>query len=203
MVHGRPCGLPPVNGRVHVRLDTSYPRNGWLAPVPGRRSENGRQAIDQPSPSLSKEGAAVLADRFRAAVRAVALCAILSLGVVAAPAAAAPPSAQNDALAAFPTGALDVLANGSDPDGDEMKATVKTQPANGTASCSELGACFYSANGGFTGSDSFTYALTAGGEQATATVAVNVTASSAQATLSASDDDVATLPGREVSFNVL
>ena len=60
---------------------------------------------------------------------------------------------------------------------------VEHQPANGTATCSALGACLYKANGGFTGNDSFAYTArdTATGTQDTATVNVTVSAGTAAA----------------------
>jgi hypothetical protein len=131
--------------------------------------------------------------------------ALAMLAVVAGPARAAAPNATDDALTAFPTGALDVLANDSDPDGPgDLTVTATTQPANGTVTCSSLGACFFTAAGGFTGSNSFTYTVSdSGGATDTATVSVTVSASTAAQAILAVDDDVATLAGRAIDFNAL
>ncbi|MDT7571789.1 MAG: hypothetical protein QOE05_1963, partial [Actinomycetota bacterium] len=141
-------------------------------------------------------------DRRRTAGATIA-AGVLSLAVFAAPAFAAV-TAQDDAMNAAPAGVVDVLANDSSSDGESMTVTANSQPSSGTASCSALGACFYSATGGFTGSDSFTYTVTdAGGETATATVDVNVDESTTQLALEARDDQAATLAGRAINIQVL
>ncbi len=53
--------------------------------------------------------------------------------------------------------ATGVLANDSDIDGDVIKATVVTGPANGTVTLSDDGSFVYAPNLGFSGSDTFTY----------------------------------------------
>lgn len=130
--------------------------------------------------------------------------ALLALLLLAAPARAAAPTAQNDSLNASPTGVLDVLSNDSDPDGNGLSVSANSNPPHGTASCSILGACLYTADSGYTGPDSFTYtARDTTGATSTATVSVDVAASSAQKAFQAHDDDIATLAGRALDFNVL
>ena len=119
-------------------------------------------------------------------------------------ASAATPAPVDDSLAAQPTGALDVLANDSDPDGDELTVAVTGQPSHGTVTCSVPGACFYRAAAGYSGTDDFTYtAKDPGGDTATATVHVTASAASAPVTIAAADDEIATVAPHPVSFDVL
>lgn len=150
-----------------------------------------------------------MSDRsLRALVSIAFSIAMITLAMTAGPASAVvlgtPPTAVDDALSAAPTGVQDVLANDSDADGDPLSVSASTQPANGTATCSATGACLYSANAGFTGSDSFTYTASDGnGGTTSATVAVTVSASSTPTTLAARDDEAATLAGRAVTIHAL
>lgn len=129
----------------------------------------------------------------------------VSLLALAAPsiAVAAAPTPADDTLPAIPTGALDVLANDSDPDGDALRVTSAGSPAHGTVTCRPLGACFYTAASGYTGPDAFTYTVSDGGSSATATVTVDVAASTATDVIAVVDDDLATRSGEPVAFNVL
>jgi hypothetical protein len=69
---------------------------------------------------------------------------------------------------------IDVLANDSDPDGDELTLEGVTEPAHGTAAI-DGDRVTYAPEAGFAGTDSFTYTLTAGrGGSAGATVTVTV-----------------------------
>jgi hypothetical protein len=92
-----------------------------------------------------------------------------------------PPNAVDDAATAtegLPV-AVDVLANDTDPDGDPLTAASFTQGRNGavTADPASPGVLTYTPKAGFTGSDSFTYAVSDGrGDTATAAVAVTVVA---------------------------
>jgi uncharacterized repeat protein (TIGR01451 family) len=89
-----------------------------------------------------------------------------------------PPVPVNDGLATRrdTAGTVNVLANDSDPDpGDVLIVTASTDGAHGTVTCGLAGACTYTPAAGFTGSDSFTYALSDGrGGTATGTVSVAV-----------------------------
>ena len=88
-----------------------------------------------------------------------------------------PPVAANDTLAAFTNtpATIDVLTNDSDPDGDTPTVTSFTQGAHGSVTFSGSVATYTPATG-YTGADSFTYAIDDGhGLTATATVSVTVT----------------------------
>jgi hypothetical protein len=126
--------------------------------------------------------------------------AVLPMALVAGALAFAPPalagagamSANDDHINAAPTGVVDALANDTSSS-TEFTIVANTQPANGTASCSALGACFYRANAGFTGDDTFTYtARNADGTEDVANVVVSVGAASNAGALIARDDDLAT-----------
>jgi len=89
-----------------------------------------------------------------------------------------PPVAHDD-TAAVTTGAsllIDVLANDSDVDGDQLSITSSTSAGSGTATCDST-RCSYASASGFTGVDSFTYVISDGhGGSATATVTISVAA---------------------------
>ena len=70
--------------------------------------------------------------------------------------------------------AIDVLANDSDPDGDTLTVTSVAQPANGTAALQTDRSIAYTPRAGFAGEDSFTYAVSDGLDESTATVTVTV-----------------------------
>ena len=144
------------------------------------------------------------AQRVHAVVRTLA--GVLMTLAILAPSASAQSAmnADDDTIKAIPTGVRDVLANDSGSSAD-LRVVSNTQPANGTATCSALGACLYKANGGFTGNDSFAYTArdTATGTQDTATVNVTVSAGTAAGEVVARDDDVATLVNRAVQVRPL
>lgn len=88
-----------------------------------------------------------------------------------------PPVAEDDVKSTPQDTPVDisVLANDSDPDGDEITVFDYTQPSNGTVNC-ENGVCTYTPNPGFYGTDTFTYTITDPyGLQSTATVTITVT----------------------------
>jgi Bacterial Ig domain/PQQ-like domain len=128
------------------------------------------------------------------------LCAL----VVSAPAYGGAPAvtAAPDVFKAAPTGVRDVLANDQGPTGN-LRIASNTQPAHGQASCSALGSCFYTANSGFTGTDTFKYVVKDGTATGTGTVTVTVGAPSSTGAFGARDDDVATTQGGKKTFNVL
>jgi PKD repeat protein len=87
-----------------------------------------------------------------------------------------PPDAQDDAMEAPGAGVIDALANDSDPNGDHIAVVSTGTPAHGTAACTALGACSYTAQSGYQGPDAFTYTVhDPGALSATATVTVDVT----------------------------
>lgn len=89
------------------------------------------------------------------------------------------PDAVNDALSTprDTSGSVNVLANDTDPNGDPLVVTtVAPAAAHGAVSCTAAGICTYTPNAGYTGADSFTYAISDGkGGSDTATVAITVT----------------------------
>ena len=119
----------------------------------------------------------------------------------------AAPSAQDDAVTMpFQTEAsVGVLANDSDPDGDELTVASSTQGAHGTVSCEPAGDCTYTPEDGFSGSDSFTYTIADGkGGEDTASVAVTVEAAPpANRDPVAVDDSATTVENHAVEVDVL
>ncbi len=90
----------------------------------------------------------------------------------------ASPTGANDAAATVQDTPLiiDVLANDNDLDGDTLTVTSVTAPAQGTAVINPDNSITYTPNAGFTGTDSFLYALSDGqGGSDTATVVISVT----------------------------
>jgi hypothetical protein len=70
---------------------------------------------------------------------------------------------------------VNVLASDSDPDGDPLQVTSARQAQNGTVVLNANGTITYTPKAGFTGSDSFAYAISDGrGGTAGATVTVSV-----------------------------
>jgi hypothetical protein len=98
-------------------------------------------------------------------------------------------------------GSRNVLANDSDPDGDTLTVTGNTQGAHGSVSCTAAGSCTYTPSAGFSGSDSFDYAISDGhGGTDAATVQVTVIARRSTSTTytgatSVQYSDAATLSG--------
>lgn len=74
-----------------------------------------------------------------------------------------------------PGQSIPVLANDSDPDGDALRISAVSTPANGTATISGS-AIVYAPRQGFLGADSFTYTISDGALTATATVRITVVA---------------------------
>ena len=132
---------------------------------------------------------------FSMVVGALAMCAPAYGGAAAV-------TASPDVFRAAPTGVRDVLANDTGPAGN-LRIASNTKPAHGTATCSALGACFYAANSGFTGTDTFKYVVTDGAATGTGTVTVTVGAPSSSGAFAARDDDVATQQNTNKVFNVL
>jgi len=92
-----------------------------------------------------------------------------------------PPETSDDSYTAvegqiLQVGSADgVLANDTDPDGDELTASVVSGASNGTLTLNADGSFSYGPEEGFTGTDSFTYEATdgrGGTAQATATIEV-------------------------------
>ncbi|WP_168800663.1 Ig-like domain-containing protein, partial [Roseinatronobacter bogoriensis] len=69
----------------------------------------------------------------------------------------------------------DVLANDSDPDGDDLTVIGNTDPLNGTVTVNQDGTFTYTPETGFAGTDQFTYTISDGnGGTDTATVTLTV-----------------------------
>ena len=69
-----------------------------------------------------------------------------------------------------------MLANDTDPNGDTLTVTGKTNGAHGTVSCTTAGVCTYTPAADYHGPDTFTYTISDGnGGTDTATVTVTVT----------------------------
>jgi hypothetical protein len=99
---------------------------------------------------------------------------------------------------------INVLANDSDPDGDDL--VVSDYQASGakgaTVSCTSAGACSYTPPADFSGSDTFTYTVS-DGEGGTATAIVTVTINPVNDPPVAVDDVAVTDEGVAVEINVL
>jgi len=116
-----------------------------------------------------------------------------------------PPNAVDDS-ADSPTGdpvIINVLTNDTDPDGHALVVTTAAPTAaHGTVACSST-TCTYTPDPGFSGQDSFTYAISDGhGGTDTAVVTVTVTSSS-NGTPNAVDDSTTTPEDTQVVVNVL
>lgn len=87
----------------------------------------------------------------------------------------APVASNDSAETVAPSGVtVQVLANDSDPDGDAVKVTAVGAPRNGTAALNTDSSITYVPASSFSGSDSFTYTVSDGDMQGTATVSVSV-----------------------------
>jgi hypothetical protein len=97
---------------------------------------------------------------------------------------------------------VDVLANDSDSDGDSLSVSNLSNPSNGSVSNNGNGTVTYTPDGGFAGSDSFTYdACDPGGLCDQATVSVTVT--SVNDAPSAGGDSASTTIDTSVTVDVL
>ncbi|GAB5389127.1 MAG: hypothetical protein Alpg2KO_20950 [Alphaproteobacteria bacterium] len=67
-----------------------------------------------------------------------------------------------------------VLANDSDPEGDDLSASLNTGPSNGTVTVSPGGSFRYTPDTNFSGTDSFTYRVSDGNSSDTATVTITI-----------------------------
>jgi VCBS repeat-containing protein len=89
------------------------------------------------------------------------------------------PTAVNDAYATVENSTLritapGVLDNDSDPNGDMLTATLVSSPTNGSLTFDADGSFNYTPAAGFTGTDSFTYNVTDGSLNSTATATIDV-----------------------------
>lgn len=99
---------------------------------------------------------------------------------------------------------LNVLANDSDPEDDDLSVTGITQPGNGSATFNANGQVQYTPAAGFLGSDTFTYTVTdSAGNSATGTVTVQVVEGPANRPPVAVDDTSRVFKLDYVNINVL
>lgn len=105
-----------------------------------------------------------------------------------------PPAASDDSAVTEEGSAVSVavLANDSDPDGDDLSVSTVSDPANGTATINADNTVTYTPDAGFTGTDTFTYTAFDGEYEDTATVTVTVEARPNTAPVA--NDDTATTP---------
>jgi hypothetical protein len=103
--------------------------------------------------------------------------------------AGGPPVAVDDAVSTAEDTAVivDVLANDSDPDGDELSVSIGDGPAHGSVTLVDGGAR-YVPDEDFHGTDSFTYEVSDGVASSTATVTVTVTPVNDAPTIDPIDD---------------
>ena len=95
---------------------------------------------------------------------------------------------------------LNVLANDTDVDGDTLSISGLTNASNGTVAI-QSGKVLYTPNGGFTGTDSFTYTVS-DGHGGTSVGNVSVTVSTNQSPV-ANDDSASTPQNSPILINVL
>jgi len=105
---------------------------------------------------------------------------VVAIGDVDPPANRAP-AASNDTYQVTAGNALDVaasagvLANDSDPDGDQLSAVLVSAPNHGSLTLNDDGSFDFTPTAGFTGTDSFTYQASDGTtDSGTATVTIDV-----------------------------
>ena len=99
-------------------------------------------------------------------------------------------------------GSVNVLGNDTDPDADALSVTANSQGAHGTVACTSDWTCTYTPAAGYSGPDSFEYAISDGnGGSDTATVSVTVT--SVNDRPDAVDDTLSTPEDTAGSVNVL
>ena len=99
---------------------------------------------------------------------------------------------------------IDVLANDTDGDGDTLSVIAVGTAGNGTVLDNGDGTVTYTPNGGFTGTDMFTYEVSDGdGPTDTATVTVEVTPEPVDNPPVANDDAAATTQGVAVIIDLL
>ena len=97
---------------------------------------------------------------------------------------------------------VNVVQNDSDPDGDPLTVTSVSQGANGSVAITSASSVTYAPNGGFAGTDSFTYSI-ADGNGGSDIAVVTVTVGTVNQPPDAVDDSETTTENTAVIFNVL
>lgn len=83
-----------------------------------------------------------------------------------------------------------VLANDTDPEGNAFTVASNTPPGNGSLVINADGSFAYTPNAGFTGTDSFTYTLSDGGDSATVSLVVSTPAAAMYLPLRVGEGDL-------------
>ena len=114
-----------------------------------------------------------------------------------------PPTAVNDSATGVEDGVVtgNVLSNDIDIDGDELSAALANGPANGTVNINTDGSFEYTPDADFNGSDSFTYTVSDGEEDAVGTV--NLTVEAVNDAPVAAGDSASTTVDTAININVL
>ncbi len=117
------------------------------------------------------------------------------------------PTADDDTAATAAGGAvtIDVLANDSDPDGDELSIRDPGDPANGEVEITDGGEIRYSPDSGFSGEDSFTYTVSdsnGGTDTAQATIQVQETADAGDNPPQSEDPNIVVANGESQTLKV-
>lgn len=115
-----------------------------------------------------------------------------------------PPSAVDDNAEAAQGTAVNfnVLANDSDPDGDDLTLSITTPPEHGSATVTGNNRIRYTPDAGYTGADSIVYTVDDGnGATDTATVSIQVVSSNSSPVAAA--DSAATTQGQAVTIDVV
>jgi hypothetical protein len=115
-----------------------------------------------------------------------------------------PPNANDDSARTqedTPIKAIDVLANDTDVDDDQLTTVAVTQGANGSVTINADNTLSYSPKANFCGTDSFTYTIS-DGKGGTNTATVNVKVKAVNDAPMAYDDSVTTQEDRPVSITL-
>jgi hypothetical protein len=115
-----------------------------------------------------------------------------------------PPTAQNDTASTRPgvSVSINVIANDTDPDGNQLTPSIVSQPANGAAGLGANRTLVYTPTATFTGTDSFTYKVS-DGQADSAPATVTITVSQDAPTVVATNDTANSQPGQPVTISVL
>ena len=154
---------------------------------------NGTLSGSAPNLSYTSNGGFVGTDSFTFKVNdgtVDSTTATVTINVTAATGGNNAPTANAQTLNVTTALAKSITLTGADADSDPLTFTVVTQPTNGTLSGSAPNLS-YTSNGGFVGTDSFTFKVNDGTvDSATATVTLNVTAAPANNTPTANAQTV-------------
>lgn len=97
---------------------------------------------------------------------------------------------------------LDVLANDSDADGDEIIITDFIQPENGTVELNSDGTLIYTPNQDFVGDDSFSYGVSDGRGETTDETGVTLIVGAENTSTSINDDTLIADTGTTMALTI-